>query len=136
MDQRVPAFRRPLPKGNLSPGASGRQISAGDHSGLIRTLNARLLQNDPMARALFEDLEVLLDSRDRERRTQAVEFLEALQDSCAWGSGEPESYLSLMGPGSQRIWSALYAIRSDLAEGSVFEAEVGLWRVVHQSLAS
>jgi hypothetical protein len=136
MDQRIPASRPPLPKGSLSPVASGRQISAGDHSGLIRTLNARGLQNDPFARALFDDLEVLVDSGDREQRTGAVEFLETLQDSCTWGSRESDAYLSLMGPGSQRIWSALNAIRSDLAQCSVFEAEVGIWRVVHQSSAS
>ena len=136
MDQRIPATRPPLPKGNLSPAASMRLISAGDHSSLIRTLNSRCLANDQLARAVFHDIEVLLDSRDRKQRSEAVEFLEALQDSCTWGSCEPDSYLSLMGPGSQRIWSALNAIRSDLAEGSVFEAEVGIWRVVHHSLDS
>ena len=133
MDERISTFRPQLPKRNLSP--FKRLIRAGDRSSLIRNLNAGRLENDEEARSVFDDLEVLLDSRDREQRTEAVEFLETLQDSCTWGTVDPDAYLSLMGPSSQRIWSALNAIRSDLAGCSVFEAEVGIWRVVHQSLA-
>jgi hypothetical protein len=137
MDHPTTAFPQPLPNTNLSSTAAQSGLFARDYSGLIRILrHATHPQNHSRIRAMFEDVEVLLGSRDRECRTQAIEFLEALQDSWAWSDGEPDAFQSLMGPGAQRIWSTLTAIRSDLAECSVFEAEVGIWRVVHQRLAS
>jgi hypothetical protein len=103
-----------------------------DRFALVRTLREATLQrNEMLLRAVFERLEVLLRSRDRNLRRSVTEFLEALQDSVGWGFAEADACLALMGPGARSIWSALHAIRSDLAECSVLEAEVGMWRVVH-----
>ncbi|HMK21755.1 MAG TPA: hypothetical protein VK466_05435 [Terriglobales bacterium] len=105
---------------------------ARDRSALVRTLREACRQhNETLVRSVFANLEVLLLSRDRDLRGWVTEFLEALQDSSEWNPPETDAYLPFMGPSSLRIWSGLSAIRSDLAECSVLEAEVGMWRVVH-----
>ena len=107
-------------------------LCAGDRLEVVRALQAASDDhNEPFVRSIFENLEFLLVSPDKDLRCCAIEFLEALQDSSAWRPQETDAYLSVMGPGSRRIWSALNAIRSDLADCSVLEAEVGMWRVVH-----
>jgi hypothetical protein len=104
-----------------------------DRSGLARTLRDAFRHKDEtLVRFIFENLEALLLSRDQQLHDWAVEFLEALQDSAGWGLPEADAYLAFMGPGARRIWSALDAIRFDLADSSVLEAEVGMWRVVHR----
>jgi len=131
------AVPQSLPKTDLPSIVSQPEFLSRDYCGLIRILrHTSHPPSDNRLRAIFEEVEALLGSRDRERRTRAIEFLEALQDSCAWDGGEPDAFQSLMGRDSRRIWSALNAIRSDLAEHSVFEEEVGIWRVVHQGLAA
>ena len=105
-----------------------------DHSALARTLrDGYREQNQTLVRSMFDNLEALLLSRDKELHDWGVEFLETLQDSAAWGHQETDAYLPFMGPVARRIWSMLDAIRGDLAECSVLEAEVGMWRVVHRS---
>jgi hypothetical protein len=105
-----------------------------DRFSLVRAVQQAIhQQNDALVLSLFGDLEVLLLSHDYKRRRWVIEFLEALQDSASWDLQQADAYLPLMGPGARRIWSALDAIRSDLAECSVLEAEVGMWRVVHHA---
>ena len=73
----------------------------------------------------------MLSSGNRELRSRGVEFLDGLQDSDAWALQNADFYADFMGPHTRNIWSALHAIRSDLSECSVLEAEVAMWRLVH-----
>jgi hypothetical protein len=128
----IAAFHSGLPAVDPCSPVSLPESFEDDRFSLIRAVQeAAHQQNDVLVRSLFENLEALLLSRDYKRRRWVIEFLEALQDSATWDLQQADAYLPLMGPGARRIWSALAAIRSDLAECSVLEAEVGMWRVVH-----
>lgn len=116
----------------VSDAASHPAPFARDRAALVRTLQeASRQRNETLLRSVFENLEVLLLSRDRDLRGWATEVLDTLQDSAGWGFPDADAYLPLMGPGARKVWSTLHAIRCDLAECSVLEAEVGIWRVVH-----
>jgi hypothetical protein len=128
----IAANHSQLPDAAPSPPASLQICLEDDRGSLVRTVQEAIRQrNHALGRSVFENLEVLLVSRDPQLRGWAIEFLEALQDSAAWDPQQANAYTPLMGPGARRIWFALDAIRSDLAECSVLEAEVGMWRVVH-----
>ena len=88
-------------------------------------------QSEQRLRQAFQQIEVMLSSRSGECRGNAIELLEKLQDSAAWLPQTGDPYPDLMGPHTRSLWSALHAIRSDLSECSVLEAEVAMWRLVH-----
>ena len=88
-------------------------------------------QDEQRLRLAFQQLEVMLCSGSGECRSGAIELLEKLQDSATWLPQTGDPYPDLMGPHTRSLWSALHAIRSDLAECSVLEAEVAMWRLVH-----
>ena len=121
-----------LPDAAPSSPAALQSYLEDDRMSLVRAVQEATRQrNHTLGRTLFENLEILLASRDPQLRSWAIEFLEALQDSAAWDPQQVDAYTPLMGPGTRRLWLALDAIRSDLAECSVLEAEVGMWRVAH-----
>ncbi|GEM_PF-2955643 len=110
------------------PASAGLQCSA-----LVRALRQAFREhNHHLVRSTFANLEALLQSHDHAVHNQGMECLEALQDSAAWDLPEADACLAFMGPLARRLWSALDAIRCDLADASVLEAEVALWRVAHR----
>ena len=111
--------------GSALPCSQGRHaVSAVLHDALHDQSEQRL-------RVAFRLLETMLCSGSGEDRSCAIEFLEKLQDSATWLPQTPDSYPDFMGPQTRSLWSALHAIRSDLSECSVLEAEAAMWRLVH-----
>lgn len=58
-------------------------------------------------------------------------FLQFLQDVTSWSTPNSDAFVGFLGPNSRRLWHTLDAIRSDLADCPILEAEVLMWRVVH-----
>jgi hypothetical protein len=88
-------------------------------------------RSEQRLRLAFQQIEAMLCSGNLEGRSSAIELLEKLQDSATWLPQTGDPYPDLMGPHTRSLWSALHAIRSDLSECSVLEAEVAMWRLVH-----
>lgn len=104
-----------------------------DLAAAIESLHYALQEpTDVRLRSAFREVENMLSSGNRELRSTGVEFLDGLQDSIAWVPQKADFYAEFMGPRTRSLWSALHAIRSDLSECSVLEAEVALWRLVHR----
>ena len=103
-----------------------------DFSDTVAVLDGALRgQSEQRLRLAFRQIEAMLASGSGECRSSAIEFLEKLQDSASWLPQAGDLYPELMGPQTRSLWSALHAIRSDLSECSVLEAEVAMWRLVH-----
>jgi len=103
-----------------------------DLSSTIAVLDGALRdQSEERLRLAFQQIEDMLASGRGECRSSAIEFLEKLQDSATWLPQTDDLYPDFMGPHTRSLWSALHAIRSDLSECSVLEAEVAMWRLVH-----
>ena len=58
-------------------------------------------------------------------------FLQFLQDVTSWSTPNSDAFIRFLGPNSRRLWQTLDAIRSDLADCPILEAEILMWRVVH-----
>lgn len=103
-----------------------------DRTAIIAVPNGAMHgQSEQRLRLAFQQIEVMLCSGSGEGRSSAIELLEKLQDSATWLGQTGDPYPDLMGPHTRSLWSALHAIRSDLSECSVLEAEVAMWRLVH-----
>ena len=87
--------------------------------------------NDKRVQAAFDKMEELLQGCETEGRDWVCGFLEALQDIACWRASGDEVFVRFLGPATRRTWTALDAIRTDLADCSILEAEVMMWRVVH-----
>jgi hypothetical protein len=79
----------------------------------------------------FDRLEDYLKSEEADRRDWATGFLQALQDVASWSWQDGEPFLRFMGERTRHVWATLDTIRQDLADCSILEAEVLMWRVVH-----
>jgi hypothetical protein len=84
----------------------------------------------------FDRLEECVVSGAAEVRTWVTGFLQSLQDVTTWSSSNIEVFVRFLGPHSRRIWETLNAIRFDLADCPILEAEVLMWRVVHHRTPS
>jgi hypothetical protein len=83
----------------------------------------------------FDRLEEYLTSEVPVLRDWATGFLQALQDVASWSSQDGEAFLRFMGDRTRHVWATLDTIRQDLADCSILEAEVLMWRVVHPTRA-
>jgi hypothetical protein len=81
--------------------------------------------------AAFDRVEEFLNLSEPEIRAWVAGFFQTLQDIASWGRESSDVFLRFLGARSRHVWATLDAIRSDLAECSILEAEVLMWRVVH-----
>jgi hypothetical protein len=81
--------------------------------------------------AAFDRLEEFLTGENPDLRNWATGFLQALQDVSSWAPQNGEPYLRFMSERTRHVWATLDTIRVDLADCSILEAEVLMWRVVH-----
>ena len=84
----------------------------------------------------FDRLEDCLSSGAPDVRSWVTGFLQSLQDVTHWSSSNLEVFVRFLGPNCRRIWETLNAIRFDLADCPILEAEVLMWRVVHHRAVS
>lgn len=97
-----------------------------------------LYQNEDYVglQSAFDRLEECVVSGAADVRTWVTGFLQSLQDVTTWSSSNIEVFVRFLGPHSRRIWETLNAIRFDLADCPILEAEVLMWRVVHHRTPS
>ena len=81
----------------------------------------------------FDGMEALLSTGGTAARDWVCSFVEALRDVVEWKDDGTEAFFHYLGPEMRRAWAALDAIHADLAECSILEAEVTMWRAVHHS---
>jgi hypothetical protein len=98
---------------------------------LVRDLYEQ--RNYTRVQAAFDCLEEFLDNGSPELRAWVAGFLQALQEVSSWGSENSEAFSDFLGAGARRVSDTLDTIRFDLANCSILEAEVLMWRVVHHS---
>ena len=79
----------------------------------------------------FDELERFLLEGNSYVRGWVTGFLQFLQDVTSWSSPNSEAFMGFLGPKSLRLWKTLDAIRSDLADCPILEAEILMWRVAH-----
>src|ERR1700741_5381658 len=84
----------------------------------------------------FDQLERLLAEGNSYVRGWVTGFLQFLQDVTSWSSPNSDAFVGFLGPKSRRLWQTLDAIRCDLADCPILEAEILMWRVVHHENAS
>ena len=98
---------------------------------------ARLLSNlyerrdYESVRASFDHLERFLAEGNSYVRGWVTGFLQFLQDVTSWSTPNSDAFMGFLGPNSRRLWQTLDAIRSDLADCPILEAEILMWRVAH-----
>ena len=93
--------------------------------------------NDARVRAAFDCLEKFLLAGDGELHDWVVACLDALQNAACWGRYGSGAFARFLGPQTRALWEALNTFRIasdelDLADCSVLEAEIFVWRVVHE----
>jgi hypothetical protein len=96
---------------------------------LVRGLRQR--NDNRSLQAAFDRLEELLADENPHLRDWVTGFLQALQEVTSWNSQDVEPFLRFMGERTRHVWATLDTIRLDLADCSILEAEVLMWRVVH-----
>ncbi len=79
----------------------------------------------------FNELERFLVDGNSYVRGWVTGFLQFLQDVTSWSSPNSDAFVGFLGPKSLRLWKTLDAIRSDLADCPILEAEILMWRVAH-----
>lgn len=84
--------------------------------------------------AAFDGIEEILRSGEIAAQDWVRGCVEAVQDIVGWKESGEEVLLHYLGPETRRTWAALEAIRADLAESSILEAEVTMWRIAHHSV--
>jgi hypothetical protein len=82
-------------------------------------------------RIAFDELERFLVEGNSYVRGWVTGFLQFLQDVTSWSSPNSDAFMDFLGPKSLRLWKTLDAIRSDLADCPILEAEILMWRVAH-----
>ena len=85
----------------------------------------------PRVQAAFDLMERVLENGDPRVRDWVCGFLRALQDIAGWRESGHEAFVAFLQPETRRAWSALAAIQTDLADCSILEEEITMWRVVH-----
>lgn len=89
--------------------------------------------NSSRLRAAFHRLEQFLNEEDPQAEAWVAGFLQALQESASWHcESSEEVFVNCLGERTRYVWELLDAIRSDLARCSILEADILMWRVVHQ----
>jgi len=112
-----------------------------DHDGQWCKL-ARLIRDQYQAgnydgvQAVFDRLENLLADGARDARAWVAGFLQTVQDVACWDSGNGDMFFRFLGRATRRTWETLNTIRFDLADCSILEAEILMWRVVHPTPSS
>ena len=81
--------------------------------------------------AAFDRLEQFLTGESADLRNWATGFLQALQEVSSWSPQDGETFQHFMGERTRHVWATLDTLRVDLADCSILEAEVLMWRVVH-----
>ena len=84
--------------------------------------------------AAFDLLEGLLDRNEPTIEAWIAGFLQALQEYASWHCDDREVFREFLGERTRQIWATLDAIRSDLANGSILEEDIAMWRLVHHWL--
>jgi hypothetical protein len=84
--------------------------------------------------SVFDRLEKLLADGAPDVRAWVAGFLQTVQDVAGWDSGNADVFLRFLGQGTRCTWKTLNTIRFDLADCSILEAEILMWRVVHPTL--
>jgi hypothetical protein len=98
--------------------------------------------NYELLRVAFDRLEQALIAASQEgRHLFGVEVMEALQNVASWKAYGRDVFVQFLGPEAKRIWMELDAVwtasvRLDLAERGILEAEVLIWRMTRQKLAT
>ena len=111
--------------------------SDGQWLDLARLVIGLYQQEDyPGLQSTFDRLEECVVSGTADVRTWVTGFLQSLQDVTTWSSSNIEVFVRFLGPHSRRIWETLNAIRFDLGDCPILEAEVLMWRVVHHRTPS
>lgn len=82
-------------------------------------------------RAAFDQLERCLVEGNSYVRGWVTGFLQFLQDVTSWSTPNSDTFIGFLGPISRRVWQTLDAIRFDLADCPILEAEILMWRVAH-----
>jgi hypothetical protein len=88
-------------------------------------------EDDRSIQAAFDRIEEFLTGENPALRDWVRGFLQALQDVASWSSQDGEPFLRFMGERTRHVWATLDTIRQDLADCSILEAEILMWRVVH-----
>ena len=96
---------------------------------LVRELKGQ--DDNRSVQTAFDRLEEMLAGENPSLRDWVTGFLQALQDVTSWTSLDGEPFLRFMGERTRHVWATLDTIRLDLADCSILEAEVLMWRVVH-----
>lgn len=86
--------------------------------------------------AVFDGLENLLADGAPDARAWVAGFLQTVQDVASWDSGNAEMFFRFLGRATRCTWETLNTIRFDLADCSILEAEILMWRVVHPTPSS
>ena len=99
---------------------------------------AKLLieRKDPRVQHAFNLMETILASGDTKVRDWVCGFLRALQDVAGWRASGYDAFVGFLQPETRRAWFALEAIQTDLADCSILEEEITMWRVVHHAACS
>lgn len=107
-----------------------------DEHGVARLIAKEVARgNSHDVQMVFDGIEELLCSGEGPVRDWVRALIEAVQDVAGWTSQGQNAFLWFLGPETRRAWVALDAIRADLAECSILEAEVTMWRAVHRTQA-
>ncbi len=86
--------------------------------------------------AAFDRVEEFLVLGDSHSRAWVAGFFQTLQESASWEKESSDVFLRFLGADSRHVWATLEAIRTDLTQYSILEAEVQMWRVVHRRFCS
>jgi hypothetical protein len=118
-----------------SPIWCGRSLEpAFDEHDLARFIAKEMAQGkNHRVQVAFDGMEELLRCGETDVRDWVCAFVEAMQDVVGWEETGEEGLVRFLGQETRRAWAALDAIRADLAECSILEAEVTMWRAVHHT---
>ena len=86
--------------------------------------------------AAFDRVEEFLALGDSDVRAWVAGFFQTLQETASWDRESSDVFLRFLGAHSRHVWATLEAIRADLTQCSILEAEVQMWRVVHRRFSS
>jgi hypothetical protein len=135
--QEFPEFDRSQPGAKARPLCKpGFSAPSVDEYAMARCV-AKLLaeRKTPRVQAAFDLLETVLTNGDSRVRDWVCGFVRALQDVAGWREPGYEAFIAFLQPETRRAWSALAAIQTDLADCSILEEEITMWRVVHHPQA-
>jgi hypothetical protein len=127
-----------FPKPANSPVGSSAGATDDHHWYRFARIIQELKQKDDTStlQAAFDRLEEFFTGESTDLRNWATGFLQALQEVSSWSPQDGETFLRFMGDRTRHVWATLDTLRVDLADCSILEAEVLMWRVVHPTKPS